>query len=83
MYRSGFDQIVKELLMKDSVVYGGENAGAIVAGPSISGVESADEPEFAESIIREGLGIATSVILPHVDNVRFSDALPSFRDAQH
>jgi len=46
MRRSGFDVIIKDLLAA-GIVYGGDSAGALVAGLSIAGVESADEPEFA------------------------------------
>ncbi|HSD56329.1 MAG TPA: Type 1 glutamine amidotransferase-like domain-containing protein [Candidatus Saccharimonadales bacterium] len=79
MHRSGFDIAIKELLDAGSV-YGGDSAGALVAGQSIAGVESADEPEFAEVLINDGLGLAPFVILPHVDNPEFADVLPAFRE---
>lgn len=78
MQRSGFDQIIKELLAS-GVVYGGDSAGALVAGQSIAGVDSADEPEFAEEYIADGLNLVPYVILPHIDNPEFTDVLPIFR----
>ena len=78
MRRSGFEDVIKELL-NGGVVYGGDSAGALVAGTSIAGVESADEPEFAEEVIEEGLGLAPFAILPHVDNPEFADVLPIFK----
>lgn len=82
MRRSGFEKIIKELL-DEGTVYGGDSAGALVAGQSIAGVESADEPEFAEKVVAEGLNLVPFVILPHVDNPEFADVLPVFRDIHH
>ncbi len=73
MRRSGFEQIIKELL-ENGVVYGGDSAGALVAGTSIIGIESADIPEFAEEIIEDGLGLVPYVILPHIDIQEFEEA---------
>lgn len=78
MQRSGFDKIIAELL-HNGVVYGGDSAGALVAGQSIAGVESADEPEFAEELIKKGLDLIPFVVLPHVDNPEFANVLPIFR----
>lgn len=79
MRRSGFEKIIGELL-EAGVVYGGDSAGALVAGASIAGVESADEPEFAEEVIEDGLGLVPFAILPHVDNPEFADVLPIFKN---
>ncbi len=78
MHRSGFEKIIGELL-DTGVVYGGDSAGALVAGSSIAGVESADEPEFAEELIKDGLGLVPFAILPHVDNPEFVEVLPIFK----
>ena len=79
MRRSGFETIIEELL-DAGVVYGGDSAGALVAGQSIAGVESADEPEFATELITDGLNLVPFVILPHVDNPEFANVLPIFRN---
>lgn len=78
MRRSGFDRIISELL-DNGKVYGGDSAGALVAGASIAGVELADNPDFAEKIVLEGLRLIPSVLLPHVDNPEFAEVLPVFR----
>lgn len=78
MQRSGFDQIITGLLGA-GIVYGGDSAGALVAGQSIAGVESADEPEFAEKYIPDGLKLIPYVVLPHIDNPEFVDVLPVFK----
>lgn len=79
MQRSGFDRILRELLER-GIVYGGDSAGALVAGTSIKGIESADEPTFAEEVIEEGMNLVPFVIMPHIDNPSFADVLPVARE---
>jgi len=71
--RSGFEAIVADLL-QSGIVFGGDSAGALLAGTSIAGVESADNPAFAEEVITEGLCLVPYVVLPHVDNPEFTEA---------
>jgi len=78
MQRSGFDGIIRDLL-DAGVVYGGDSAGALVAGPSIAGVELADEPAFAESVIKDGMGLVPFVVMPHIDNPEFAEIMPIVR----
>lgn len=70
MRRSGFDQIISQLLA-DGLLYCGESAGAIVAGTSLKGVEMGDEPELADDIIWEGLGLVDKIIVPHADSTDY------------
>lgn len=70
MQRSGFDLIIKELLV-GGCVYGGESAGAIVAGVSLRGFEIADDPALADKTILGGLGLTDKIIAPHMDNSDF------------
>ena len=81
MRRSGFEQIIKELL-EDGKIYGGDSAGALVAGPLIGGIgiELADEPAFAEKIITEGLGLIPYIVMPHVDNPEFAEVMSVVRE---
>jgi peptidase E len=65
--------------LSTGVVYGGDSAGALVAGPSIAGVELADEPAFAESIIKDGMGLVPFVVMPHIDNPEFAEIMPIVR----
>lgn len=81
MKRSGFDKVIAELI-DSGVVYGGDSAGALVAGLSIAGIESADDPEFAEKVITEGLSLVPFVFLPHSDNPEFASVTPIFKKAQ-
>lgn len=79
MRRSGFDEIIDGLLQK-GVVYAGESAGACVAGKTLKGLESADDPGFAEEIIYEGLGLLPNIISPHVGNPMFASDIEYVRD---
>ncbi len=81
MQRSGFENIIRELLAS-GVVYGGGSAGALVAGMSIDGVEAIDNPVFAQALINEGLNLAPYIIVPHADNAELSGLLPSMQ-AKH
>lgn len=73
MQRSGFDNAINDLL-RSGIVYGGDSAGAIVAGLKISGfgIEIVDAPEFTEKIVEEGLGLIPYIVIPHADNPAFS-----------
>lgn len=79
--RSGFDKVINEIL-DNGVVYGGESAGACVAGNSLKGIELADNPLFSESIIWDGLSLIDKYILPHADNVAFADTTEEIREIQ-
>ncbi len=70
MRRSGLENVIKKLL-KLELVYCGESAGAIVAGLTLKGSETADEPGLADQIIWEGLGLTERIIAPHADNPNF------------
>ena len=74
MERSGFDRIIRELV-EGGLVYGGDSAGAIIAGPTLQGVELADEPEFAEKHIETGLGIVPDIVIPHADSAMYGDPI--------
>ena len=79
MQRSHFDEIIRDLL-DQGIVYGGDSAGALVAGLSINGIEAADEPKFAEEVINNGMSIVPFSILPHTDNAEFSEVVPTFKE---
>lgn len=70
MRQSGFDQIIGELLRDDALVYGGFSAGAVVATPSLKGIDIMDDPRqcapgYDESVPWEGLGLVDFSIVPH------------------
>jgi dipeptidase E len=70
MRQSGFDTIIRQLLEADAITYGGYAAGAVVAGPSLRGLELMDDPwelpeGYDEPLIWHGLGLTPFTIVPH------------------
>ncbi len=73
MKASGLDEILRQLLHEDKIVYGGWSAGACIAAPTLHGVENGDRPEpdavpvnypITETIW-EGLGLVEFMVVPH------------------
>jgi dipeptidase E len=70
MKQSGFDTIIRDLLDTDAIAYGGYAAGAVVAGPSLRGLELMDDPfelpdGYDEALVWSGLGLTPFVVVPH------------------
>jgi dipeptidase E len=72
MQASGFDTIIADVV-QSGVVFAGDSAGACVAGTDLHGAELADDPEFAEKIVWDGLNLTPHYLLPHADNEEMSD----------
>lgn len=79
MRKSGFENIIVDLL-EEGVVYVGESAGSIVAGNSLKGIEFADNPEFAETVIWKGMNLLPHYILPHVGSESFGEAVEKAKE---
>ncbi len=70
MRQSGFDDIIVELVEADRLVYGGFSAGAVVAAPSLEGIQLMDDPSevpagYQREIVWDGLGLIDHAIVPH------------------
>jgi len=68
--QSGFDKIIKEMLEKDAIVYGGYSAGICILSPTLKGLDTVDDPnniseDYDKEIIWEGLNIINYSIAPH------------------
>jgi dipeptidase E len=73
MAQSGFDRAIATALAGDELVYGGFSAGAVVATPTLRGIEVMDDPQpvpvsYARDIVWDGLGLVDFSIVPHVDS---------------
>jgi dipeptidase E len=77
---SGFETIIRKLAKENNSLIGGTSAGAIVAGTSTDGAQSADNPLFASREILKGMGLIDSVIIPHADNPEFKDSIDEMRE---
>ena len=70
MKQSGFDTVIRDMLDADTIAYGGYAAGAVVAGPTLRGLELMDDPfelpaGYDETLIWSGLGLTPFAIVPH------------------
>jgi dipeptidase E len=86
MCASGFDGVIRELVAKDRIAYGGESAGAIVAGPTLRGLELGDDPSviptgYRSAVEWSGLGLVDFVPLPHADTDWWAEQALLVRDA--
>jgi dipeptidase E len=71
MRQSGFDALIGDLLLRDRLAYGGWSAGAVVAGPSLIGLDAMDRPDvlaegYEAPVVWEGLGLIPEIVVPHV-----------------
>jgi dipeptidase E len=67
IHQCGFQNLIRDLC-KSGFVYGGESAGAIVAGPTLRHFQAVDKPSEAPEIILEGMGLTNTVIVPHANS---------------
>ncbi|OGM31358.1 hypothetical protein A2803_02520 [Candidatus Woesebacteria bacterium RIFCSPHIGHO2_01_FULL_44_21] len=65
MRETGVDALLKKMILKDKVVYGGESAGAIYPYQDISEYAVLDDPDKAPSVVNGGLGVINFAPLPH------------------
>jgi dipeptidase E len=62
MRQSGFVEALKKLLEQNAIAYGGHSAGAIVATPTLRGIELVDS---APHIYWDGMGLVGYSVAPH------------------
>jgi dipeptidase E len=70
MKQSGFDDVIVSMLDRDRIVYGGFSAGAVVAAPTLRGIELIDDPTelppgYEAEVTWDGLGLIDYSIVPH------------------
>lgn len=70
MRQSGFDHVAYDPIKRNELVYGGFSAGAVVATPTLKGIELVDDPYaipdgYNSEVIWDGLGLYGFSIAPH------------------
>lgn len=70
MKQSGFDIVIKKLLEKDALVYGGFSAAVCIITPTLRGLEITDDPNIApdsyeKEIIWDGLNFIDYSVAVH------------------
>jgi dipeptidase E len=78
LHESGLNGFITELI-NNGLVYGGESAGAVLAGKTLHGVELLDDPKEAPKIIWEGLNLIDFSIVPHWGMDKYADYLKQCR----
>lgn len=78
LMQSGADEILKELVSNNSLMYIGESAGTIIATPGLQGAEFEDDPydipeqyqdvEDDDDAVWDGLGFVEFYIVPHYES---------------
>jgi dipeptidase E len=80
---SGFDRAIRAALASGTT-YGGDSAGALVAGPTLKYLEKADDPTGLPEVVYDGLGLVNFVPMPHWDNADFkAEVTDSARRLKH
>ncbi|MDL2341481.1 MAG: Type 1 glutamine amidotransferase-like domain-containing protein [Patescibacteria group bacterium] len=72
--QSSFHKLIIELI-KNGLVYGGESAGAVIAGRTLHGIENIDDSNLAPEVIWDGLGLVDYGIIPHWGNEKYIEVL--------
>jgi dipeptidase E len=80
MRKSGFDRAIKDLVINETLVYGGFSAGSCVAAQTLKGIELVDDPMqvpegYDKEIIWEGLGFVDFSIAPHYKSDHLESAM--------
>lgn len=72
--KSGAEKVIKNILDK-GVVYAGDGAGAVIAGPTLEHYEIADDPSVAPEHITDGLQLFDTALIPHWGSEEYSEVL--------
>lgn len=90
--RSGFPEIIREMLAADSISYGGFSAGAVVATPTLRGIDLMDDPAqladgYPKEVVWEGMGLVDFSIFPHYRSdhpeAQAAEKAVAYMDANH
>jgi dipeptidase E len=71
--QSGFGEIIKEMILKDGIVYAGFSAGVVILSKSMKGLEIVDDPlivpeGYKSDFNWEGLGILEYYVAVHYNS---------------
>ncbi|HSW80350.1 MAG TPA: Type 1 glutamine amidotransferase-like domain-containing protein [Candidatus Saccharimonadales bacterium] len=77
----GVDKIITKHVKDGSIVFGGDSAGAIVAGPTLKYFDAADDPNDSPAVVLNGLDIIKQVVVPHMDNEKFVSVINGINDS--
>lgn len=67
-------------VLRSGVVYAGDSAGAILAGPTLKYFDAADDPSVAPETMEEGLGLVDFVVIPHCDSEKYGKTVSRVKE---
>ena len=84
--QSGLEPLLGDWVRQNSVVLGGESAGALIIGPSLKGSEmedDSDSPNFVpkgynKDVVWEGLDLVSYVPVPHYNDVDYGPSIDKY-----
>lgn len=76
--KTGFDKHIRDAI-SNGLVYGGNSAGAIIAGPSLHGTENIDDPNAAPEVIWNGMHLVDFGIVPHWGMEKYGQSLKKMK----
>jgi dipeptidase E len=74
IFKSGSELLITQAMSK-GVVFAGDSAGAILAGPTLKYFDLVERPELTKNIIYSGLNLINFVVLPHWGSVEYGKGL--------
>lgn len=77
---SGTEELLHNVF-EQGVVYAGDSAGAVVAGPTIEKYESADDPEVAPYQVSSGLNYFNIGLIPHWGSEEYAAVLGAIEES--
>lgn len=76
---SGADKVLLEALV-NGIVYGGDSAGAIIAGPTLKYFDAADDISVVSEVMYDGLGLTDIAILSHWASEEYGHVLSGIEE---
>ncbi len=73
---SGFDEIIKKMLMEDSIVYAGYSAGVVILAPSMHGLEIVDDPNIVPEGYKKEFDWTSLGLIPYAVAVHYKSPHP-------
>lgn len=87
LYYAGLDEYLISAVKNNSIIYGGESAGTIMASPTLRGSEddstNEDDPRYIpegydKEILWDGLGFIDYVLVPHYQSPEIGESIEGY-----
>lgn len=84
---TGLDDYLRKKVRDNSIIYGGESAGAIMTGPTLEGSEddstNEDDPNYVpkpyeKTVMWDGLGLTDFIVVPHYQSPEIAESIEGY-----